>query len=99
MVVGKVAKPERLCQILENVAVVQDDPAWNCVAWVREALAALQADPKVMGTSDLDWDTIRDNILAYCRKKKAEGRFNGTGNFDIEVPATYDMLLKQETLP
>lgn len=58
VLVGKIKDRGRVFTALRNVPVVQNDPNWNCVIWVKEALAALQRNGKTMGTSKLDWQEV-----------------------------------------
>lgn len=99
IVVGKIVNQEKVFTILRNVPVVQNDPAWNCVTWVKEALAALQKDAHAIGTSRLDWSTVRNEAISYCGNKIKNHRFDGKGNYDINKPATYDLLEGKETMP
>lgn len=82
VVIAKVADRERLFQILRSVPVIQANPAWNCVIWVKEALAAVQADGKAIGTAKLDWQTVRDAAMEYVEKKKEAHRFDGKVQYD-----------------
>ncbi len=69
---------------------------WNCVVWVRQALLALQNDGKAVGTSVLDWHTVRDAAMKYCQEKIDAHRFDGKVKFDMTRPATYDFLKKKK---
>lgn len=80
------------------MSVVQKDPAWNCVAWVKEALAALQKDSKTIGTAKLDWEIVRDAATGYCQKQIDDNWFDGKARFGMKRPATYDILDKKETV-
>lgn len=99
VLVGKIIDRDRLLTTLRNTPVVQNDPNWNCVIWVKEALLAVQKDGKSMGTSELDWQKIRNAALSYCQKKKDGHRFDGKVKFDMSKPATYDMLEQKEIIP
>lgn len=99
LLVAKITDRDRLLQVLRNVPVVQNDPTWNCVVWVREALSALQKNGRAVDTSELDWQTVRDTTMAYCQKKKDAHRFDGKVKFDMTKPATCDLLEKKETIP
>ncbi|KAH6664026.1 hypothetical protein B0J14DRAFT_621330 [Halenospora varia] len=74
---------KRLESMLRQVPIKQGEPRWNCVIWVKEALEALGADGKALGTGD----------------KKNEHRFDGKGNFDMSKPATYSLLDGEEMIP
>ena len=98
VLVGKVIDRDRLLTILRSVPVVQDDPSWNCVIWVKDALLAVQKDGRSMGTSELSWQRVRDAAMSYCQKKKDGHRFDGKVSFDMSKPATYDILEQKEII-
>jgi hypothetical protein len=97
VLVAKVADRERLLRVIRAVPIVQKDTSFNCIAWVRHALEALQQDKVALGTSSLDWTTVRDNAMAYCQKKKDMHRFDGKVECDITWPPTFDLLAGRET--
>jgi hypothetical protein len=97
VLVAKVADRERLLRVVRAVPIVQNDANFNCIAWVRHALEALQQDEVALGTSKLDWTTVRDNAMAYCQKKKDMHRFDGKVEYDITWPPTFDLLAGRET--
>ncbi len=66
------------------------------MVWVRQALLALQNDGKAVGTSVLDWHTVRDAAMKYCQEKIDAHRFDGKVKFDMTRPATYDFLKKKK---
>jgi hypothetical protein len=96
--VGKVVDGKRLETILRGINVVQGDSTWNCISWVREALEALRADGKALGTSQLDWNIVRDTAMKYCEDKKLQHRFE-VGNFNATKAPTYDLLEGREISP
>ncbi|KAI9816366.1 MAG: hypothetical protein M1832_005123 [Thelocarpon impressellum] len=98
VMIGKVIDMHRLVGTLRNVPVVQNDPRWNCVEWVRNALEALRADGHALGTSQLDWNRVRDAAMRYCQQKKDQHRFDGMGAFNSSEAATYDLLEGRETI-
>jgi hypothetical protein len=99
IMIGKVEKTDRLVNTLRKVPIKQGESGWNCVIWVKEALEALRADRKALGTSSTDWQYVRDTAMWYIGKKKNEHRFDGLANFDVKQPATYDLLEGKETIP
>ncbi|KAL8923767.1 MAG: hypothetical protein Q9208_004415 [Pyrenodesmia sp. 3 TL-2023] len=99
IVVGKVTSNDRLQAALRSVPIVQGDESWNCVAWVRQALEAVKADGKAVGTSQLEWETVRRAALDYVQGKKDAHRFDGLGDFDMSKTATYDLLEGKEIVP
>jgi hypothetical protein len=54
VMIGKVVDEARLSTTLAAVLLVQDDPAWTCRIWVRDAIAALEADGRSLGTRVTD---------------------------------------------
>ena len=54
VMVAKIPEPTALAQKLREVKVNNDDPSWNCVTWVKEALAAIKQEKKTLvGTCNL----------------------------------------------
>ena len=98
VVVGKIIDGNRLAEILRNTPVREDQPGWNCVAWVKEALESLANDSKALGTSVTEWDKVRNAAMEYCQQKKDQHRFNAWSNFDMGKTPTYDMLELKETI-
>lgn len=99
IMIGKVENMNRLVRTLRKVPIRPEQAGWNCVGWVKEALEALNADGKALGTSVTEWQAIRDGAMWYVQKKKDEHRFDGKGNFDMKYAATYDLLDGKETIP
>lgn len=98
VVVGKVKDQQRLVSILKSIEIRANQPGWNCVGWVQEALEVLGKDGKALGTSITDWQTIRDTSLWYIQRKEVEHRFDGRaqpGSFDATKVPTYDMAEKK----
>ncbi|RAK96309.1 uncharacterized protein BO80DRAFT_229635 [Aspergillus ibericus CBS 121593] len=98
VMVGKVEDGNRLVQILRTTPIRQDQVGWNCVVWIREALERLKADNTALGTSVIDWETVRNASMAYCQRKKDQHRFDGQGNFDMAKAPTYDLIERKETI-
>lgn len=100
VLVGKIENDERGKALLRNVPVKGDQPGWNCVGWVEEALEALHRDGRVLGTSISSWQLIRDTAMEYVDRKKREHRFDDQGSIitSSRVP-TWDMLVGRETVP
>lgn len=100
IMIGKVANKKKLVEILESIPVPQDDKQFNCVIWVQNALRALEADGKALGTCVLDWGSLRDQAMEYCQKKMDQGRFtSGSATADNRKAPTYDLLTGQEVIP
>lgn len=100
--IAKVADRERLDALLKDVPAVLDDPKWNCVAWVVDALAALRAAEAGTVLTDaavLDWERVRRDAMRYVQSKKDEHRFDGKaekGAFDSKVVPTWSVLEGRE---
>jgi hypothetical protein len=99
VMVAKIEDKARLVGILRSIPVRQGKQGWNCVSWVQEALQRLRADPKALGSSVTDWQTVRDGAMIYCQGKKDKHRFDGRGNFDMRKVATYDLMQRRELTP
>lgn len=69
--VAKVKSGYDLAAAFKSVPIKSDQPGWNCVDWVREALEAADKDKKTLGTSTLEWQTVRDTAMWYVEKKAA----------------------------
>ena len=77
-----------------------EQAGWNCVDWIKEGLDAL-ASTGALGTSIIDWQTVRDATISYVEKKKAQHRFDGqaaTRRFDSSKVPTYNLLDKSEII-
>ena len=98
VMIGKVEDKQRLVQILSKVPIRQEQANWNCVFWVKEALEEHKADSKAIGTSVLDWGSVRDGVMGYTQKKKDEPRFDGKGNIDMSKVPTFDLIERKETI-
>ena len=98
IMIGKVRDKARAIGLLRNTPIKQGQPGWNCVVWVKETLEALKADGKAMGTSILDWKSVRDGAMDYCQRKKDEHRFDGRGSSDSSKAPTYDLIEGKETI-
>ena len=51
ILIGKVENIDRLVSVLQSVPVKGDEPGWNCVKWVEDALKGLEGDGRALGTS------------------------------------------------
>ncbi|EFE44655.1 hypothetical protein TRV_00582 [Trichophyton verrucosum HKI 0517] len=98
VIIGKILDMNRLAEILRNTPVREDQPGWNCVAWVKEALESLANDSKALGTSVTEWDKVRNAAMEYCQQKKDQRRFNAWSNFDMNKTPTYNLLELKETI-
>ena len=80
--------------------MVQGDASWNCVTWVQNALAALEADGEggAMGTAKLEWQGVRDTCMRYTQEKREVRRFELDGGYDTSRSSTWDMVDEKELI-
>jgi hypothetical protein len=98
VLVAKVENMERLAQLLRQIPIRQGQEGWNCVSWVQEALSELGKSKKIVGTSAVEWNAVRDAAMDYVQRKKAQHRFDGEGSFDTSHVPTFDLIQKKETI-
>ena len=98
VMIGKVNSKRRLLSIARDETLIQDEPWFNCVIWIRDALFSIQSDKRTMGKSLLDWAIVRDEAINYLETKKAQRRFEAGSGFDITRPATWDLLQRKELI-
>jgi hypothetical protein len=99
VMIGKVADGAQLAATLAAVPLVQDDLAWTCRIWVRDAIAALEADRKSLGTSVTDWQRIEQTSNTYVAQKRQQRRYDGSGTWKAGTMPTYDLLEEKEVIP
>jgi len=98
IMIGKVEKLDKVLQIIRSIPIRPDREGWNCVGWIQEALEALGVEKKAMGTSVMDWKTVRDTAMEYCQKKRDAHRFDGKDETsDKRKAPTYDLIEGRET--
>ncbi len=98
IVIAKIKDTTRLRQVLSRVMVVQESIDWNCKSWVRDALRALEADGKCLGTARTDWSTVEAKAYWYIGLKKDQRLFETPGFGNRLKAPTYDLLLDRETV-
>lgn len=98
IMVGKIVDEQRLVAILRDTPIRRDRSEWNCVSWVQEALEAIRADGRILGTNSAEWQTVRDETMAYCQRKKDQHRFDGQGIYDGKKVPTYDLTRQREII-
>ncbi|KAL2846398.1 hypothetical protein BJY01DRAFT_263348 [Aspergillus pseudoustus] len=96
--VGKVGDRNRLVNILQTTPIRQEQVGRNCVGWVEGALRRLKADGSALGTSAIDWETVRTQAMGYCQRKKDQHRFDGQASFDMTKAPTYDLIERKEII-
>ncbi|KAF2500856.1 hypothetical protein BU16DRAFT_523605 [Lophium mytilinum] len=99
VMIGKVANGAQLPTTLATVPLVQDNPAWRCRHWVRDAIAALEADRRSLGTRVTDWSKIERASTAYVERKRQQKRYDGSGTWKAGTVPTYDLLEEMEVIP
>lgn len=98
ILIAKIENREELAQLLRQIPIRQGLQGWNCVGWVREALEQLQMSTKVIGTSAIEWEAVRNAAMSYVQDKKDQHRFDGKGSFDTTRVPTYDLIQGKETI-
>ena len=98
VMIGKIEDLARLLTILRSVPIIQNDPGWRCRTWCADALAAIAADGKAVGTSELDWQRVEQIARWYAGQKTAQGRF-ATSALLIRPKPTWDLLGNKEMIP
>lgn len=98
ILIAKVTDLDQVRACLRGVPLVQDDDSWNCVVWVKHALEHLAGNLKALGTSKLDWQTVRGTAMGYCQQKRDEHCFDGLGGFVVIRVPTYDLLQRKQTI-
>jgi hypothetical protein len=99
ILIAKVTDDAQLRSTLAAVPIVQDDPSWGCRIWVRDAIAALEADGKSLGTRITDWETVEQAAVRYIWQKRQQKRYDGLGSWEAGTIPTFDLLAHQEIVP
>ncbi|PGH02262.1 hypothetical protein AJ80_08887 [Polytolypa hystricis UAMH7299] len=99
VMIGKVANHAQLAKTLAAVPREQDNPAWTCRIWVRDAIAALEADGKSLGTRVTNWQKIEQTAKTYVARKREQRRYDGSGTWKAGTVPTYDLLEEKEVIP
>lgn len=101
VLVAKIEDGGKLLDTMKSTPIRQDQQGWNCVHWIKETLATLQNQQgkKALGTGVVDWPTVRNSVMTYCQRKKAEHRFDGKGNYDTSKVPTFDLIERKEIVP
>ncbi|RMZ90940.1 hypothetical protein DV736_g1832, partial [Chaetothyriales sp. CBS 134916] len=97
IMIAKVEDNDSLCATLRHTPIKQGQPGWNCVSWVKEALESLDANQTALGTRVTAWETVRNEAMAYCQRKRDQHRFDGQGDFDMSKVPTFDLIEGKET--
>ncbi|KAK6385962.1 hypothetical protein LTS17_001534 [Exophiala oligosperma] len=108
--VAKVTDERRLQSLLRDLALREDDSAFNCLTWVREAFVKLLDDGKSVKSylKSEDWSAVETCARKYCKRKRDAGRFqeNADGNgggvlnrFNPQMISTFNFWENRETTP
>ncbi|KAL2176947.1 uncharacterized protein P884DRAFT_292594 [Thermothelomyces heterothallicus CBS 202.75] len=98
VLIAKIENEGRLAEILRKVPAVQGDPNWRCRTWLANALAAVEADGKAVGTAELDWTKIERVARDHVPKKRSRGRYMAEEDLKQPKP-TWDMIEGKEIIP
>lgn len=98
LLVAKIEKPDAMAQLLRSIPIREGQAGCKCVLWVKEALSHLKASTGTIGTSVVDWVTVRDSAMAYCKQKHDLHRFDGMGKFDMSRVPTFDLIRNKEAI-
>lgn len=99
IMIAKVTDNTQLRRTLAAVPVVQHDPLWTCRIWVKNAIAALEADRKSLGTRVTNWTTIEQIANDYINRKRAQRRYDGSRVWAPGTVPTFDLLENKESIP
>ncbi len=99
IMIGKVRDAARFETALRNVPMRQVHRDWNCVYWIKEALETACVDRRSVGSCVVEWSRVRNTAMEFVQKKVDEHRFDGTRDFDMSRPPTYDLVKEKETIP
>lgn len=98
LVIAKIENEKELLRILRETVVIQNDPSFRCRTWMADALSRIsKADPKVVGTSELDWSKIERLARRYVEDKVAAGRYLEAERM-LKPKPTWDMMEQREII-
>lgn len=99
IMIAKITDKAQIRSTLAAVRAIQDDPSWTCRIWVKDAITALEADGKSLGTRITKWTTIEQNANNYIRQKRQQRRYDGSGSWVSGTVPTFDLLENREIVP
>ncbi|OAX83017.1 hypothetical protein ACJ72_02618 [Emergomyces africanus] len=99
IMIAKVTDSVQLRNTLAAVPIVQNNPAWTCRIWVRDAIVALEADGRSLGTRVTNWSIIEQSAKDYIGQKRQQRRYDGSGSFPPRTVPTFDLIERKETVP
>jgi hypothetical protein len=103
--VAKVTDECRLQSLLRDIPVQENDSAFNCLSWVREAYFRLLEDGRSVKSylKPEDWSGVETCARKYCKGKRDAGRFNDgplhhdNVRWDVEKISTFNFWENRET--
>jgi hypothetical protein len=99
VLLGELPRADLAERVFAESPVTQDDPTFNCIVWVQQALSRLN-QAKIAGTGIMfDWDSIEKTALEFVQMKKLQGRYETDWKGDSLEVATFDMIVGRETVP
>ncbi|USW48119.1 hypothetical protein Slin15195_G014380 [Septoria linicola] len=100
VLIAKVLDRDRLLDVLRGTRVKKhgDAGGWNSVTWTKDALDRLTREDGILGTSVIEFETVRHTAMWYVDEKTSQHRFDGkaTGTFDKAKVPTWDLLHDRE---
>ncbi|KAK4942138.1 hypothetical protein LTR10_018030 [Elasticomyces elasticus] len=103
--VAKVTDESRLEALLREIPLRQDDSAYTCHTWVREAFIKVLDDNKSVKSylkAD-DWNAVEACARKYCKRKRDAGRFvedsnaGGMNQSNGQMISTFNFWENRET--
>ncbi|KIV84026.1 hypothetical protein PV11_06002 [Exophiala sideris] len=103
--VAKVTDESRLEALLREIPLRQDDSAYTCHTWVREAFIKVLDDSKSVKSylkAD-DWNAVEACARKYCKRKRDAGRFveisnvGGVNQSNGQMISTFNFWENRET--
>ncbi|OJD16032.1 hypothetical protein AJ78_03785 [Emergomyces pasteurianus Ep9510] len=65
----------------------------------KDAVAALEADGRSLGTRFTNWQDIEQYAKDYIGQKRQQNRYDSSGSFPEKTVPTFDLIEKKETVP
>ncbi|KAJ6133823.1 hypothetical protein N7523_000145 [Penicillium sp. IBT 18751x] len=105
VMIGKIIDKERLLSVLRETPVRAHEPRpahqiYTCAVWVQEALESIKQDGRAMGTSVLDWNSIRDTAMWFVKhhveRTNSDRGTKRDGGYNLNKVATWDSLDERE---
>jgi len=98
--VAKVIDEPRLQSLLRELPVAEDDSAFSCLTWVKNAYLKLMADSKCLKSylDEADWPAVERCAREYCKRKREQRRIQDqAATWDAETVSTFNFWENRET--